>query len=58
MEEAGLTAAEVAEHPFLRDWRRRFDFVLLTGPPPAGSAPAGLVLIRRGDETSIYRVVR
>jgi hypothetical protein len=52
------TPAEVAEHPYLRDWRRRFDFVLLTGPPPSGPPPADLVLLRRGDETSIYRVVR
>jgi hypothetical protein len=52
------TSAEVAEHPFLKDWRGRFDFVLLTGPPPAGPMPVGLVLLRRGDETSIYKVLR
>jgi hypothetical protein len=52
------TPAEVAEHAYLSDWRGRFNFVLLTGPPPAGPTPAGLALIRAGPATSLYRVVR
>jgi len=56
---APATAAEVKLHPYLRDWRARFDYVLLVGPkPPPGPLPAALTLIRAGDETSLYRIDR
>jgi hypothetical protein len=46
-----------APSPFA-DWRR-FDYVLVLGPPPpAQSAPTGLSLVRAGAETSLYRNLR
>jgi hypothetical protein len=55
--DAPPTPADIAEHPFLTDWRRRFDFVLLTGPRVPGPPPAGLALVRGGEATSLYRIV-
>jgi len=57
--DAAATPAEVREYPYLRDWRARFDYVLVVGPrPPAAPTPAALTLIRAGDETSLYRIDR
>jgi hypothetical protein len=47
----------LAEYPYLQDWRARFDFVLLAGPPQA-RAPAGLTLVRAGEAISLYRITR
>ncbi len=45
--------------PYLRDWRRAFDYVLVLGPPPpAQNAPSGISLIRQGIATSLYRIDR
>jgi len=52
------TPRDLAEHSYLNNWRGRFDFVLLSGPRPAGPTPAGLALVRGGAATSLYRVVR
>ena len=57
--EAPATPAEVLEYPYLRDWRARYDYVLVVGPrPPATPTPAALTLIRAGDESSLYRIDR
>jgi hypothetical protein len=50
------TAAALADGRFLADWRSRFDYVLVVGPPPPAPTPAGLTLIRAGAETSLYRI--
>jgi len=53
------TPANLANEGYMDHWRRHFDFVLLTGPPPeARRLPAGLALVRAGAATSLYRVVR
>jgi hypothetical protein len=53
------TAIQVRLSPYLRDWRARFDYVLVVGPrPPRVPTPPGLTLIRAGDESSLYRVNR
>ena len=51
------TSADLAQYPYLADWRARFDYVLLVGPPP-GPAPPGLTLLRGADAVSLYRVLR
>jgi hypothetical protein len=51
------TPAALAAYPYLQDWRGRFDFVLLAGPPQA-RAPAGLALVRAGEAISLYRITR
>jgi len=57
--DAPATPAAVRQYPYLRDWRARFDYVLLVGPrPPAAPTPAALTLVRAGDETSLYRINR
>jgi hypothetical protein len=56
---APATPRAVRFFPYLRDWRARYDYVLVVGPrPPAAPIPAGLTLIRAGDESSIYRINR
>ncbi|MDB5447993.1 MAG: hypothetical protein JWQ97_3310 [Phenylobacterium sp.] len=51
------TPREVAEFPYLADWRKRFDYVLVVGPEPAqDNTPGGLVLIRAGEAASLYRI--
>jgi hypothetical protein len=51
------TPADLAQLSYLADWRARYDYVLLVGPPPARTPP-GLVLVRGADGVSLYRVVR
>jgi hypothetical protein len=51
------TRRDVAQFPFLADWRERFDYVLVMGPRPMpGMTPRGLSLIRAGDAASLYRI--
>ncbi len=53
------TRREYGAYTYLRDWRRRFDFVLLIGPAPnAGRPPPGLTLVRGGPAVSLYRITR
>jgi hypothetical protein len=58
--DAPATPAETRQFPYLRDWRARFDYVLVVGPrpPPAAPTPAALTLIRAGDESSLYQIER
>jgi len=51
------TSADLAQYPYLADWRGRFDYVLLLGSPPPRTPPS-LSLIRGADAVSLYRVVR
>ena len=51
------TPADLAQFGYLADWRARFDYVLLVGPPPARTPP-GLVVVRGAEAVSLYRVVR
>jgi hypothetical protein len=51
-------AAADLDYPYLAAWRTRFDYVLVLGPPPSTAAPQGLALLRAGDESSLYRVIR
>jgi len=55
--DAPPTPADVAQYSYLADWRARFDFVLLVGPPPA-QTPPGLTLVRGAEAVSLYRVAR
>ncbi|CAN7142774.1 hypothetical protein LJR225_000050 [Phenylobacterium sp. LjRoot225] len=49
----------VQPYPWLADWRAHFDYVLLVGPKaPPGRPPSGLVLVRAGEATSLYRIIR
>jgi len=40
----------------LTDWRERFDYILVIGPPPAGKRLSGVSLIRASDIASLYRI--
>lgn len=43
--------------PYMTDWRRRFDYVLVLGPPPPPeNPPSALSLVRAGSEASLYRI--
>jgi hypothetical protein len=53
------TRAAQLGSPYLADWRRRFDYVLVLGPPPSReSTPPGLRLVRAGLEASLYSIER
>jgi hypothetical protein len=52
-------ALTLRRFPYVRDWRRRFDYLLVLGPPPSSqSAPRGLSLLRAGAEASLFRIDR